>query len=824
MKKILLLIDGSSLAYRSYFAFKDNPLITSKGKPTSAVFGFARSLKKVLEELKVDYAAVCFDLPEPTFRKKKFAEYKAQRKKMPDELSSQLPCIKELCQATGFHVLSKSGYEADDVIATLVEKTRGKDIDTVVFTMDKDLMQLVSKSVTILNMHGKGKEWIDPEKVEEKFGIPPDKLGDYLAIRGDSSDNIPGLKGVGKKTAAQLLKNFISLEDIFLNLNSIKNSKIQKKLEGKKEEALKWRKLIKLKKDVPLDLDLPDLNYKGIDKNHLKKILKELEFYSLIEEWLEKEKGTLDYNIVNSIEERGKTLCILQRKGKIYLSSGKSLMIAEVDEAIPQLGKFEGGSLVLEDAKKVAHILGRYPEGEVLDLAIMHYLLYPNRKKHTLDRILLEQGMTPANEESATVLMKKAAKNSCKALKDNNLWKLYKEIEQPLIPVLFRMEKNGILFDTELLKRLRISINAEIEEVKQDIYKLAGVEFNLRSPKQLSKILFERLGLPVIKTTTTGFSTDVEVLNVLWDKHPIISEILNFRELDKLKNSYLNPLIESVDKKTNRIHPEFQQTVASTGRITTINPNLQTLPIRTERGRRIRKAVISPPDHLILSCDYSQIELRILAHLSGDEKLLEDFEEGLDIHTSTACRIFGLESGEITPEKRRRAKAINFGIVYGISPYGLSKQLGIPPDEANKIIERYYNNHPGVEGWQKETIDNAIDSGFVTTIFGRKRWIPELNSPRQKEYGKRITINTPIQGSAADIIKKAMIKTQSELEKRKLKTKMILQIHDELLFEVPEEEKEEITDLVVPIMESAGNLLLPLKVDYNFGRNWDEAH
>lgn len=826
MEKLLLLIDGSSLAYRSYYAFINNPLKTSKGKPTSAIFGFARSIKKISEELNPDYAAVCFDLPAPTFREEKFADYKANRKETPEDLVSQLPYINKLCESTGFPVISQEGYEADDIIATFVEKAKKENLKTVIFTLDKDLMQLVSDKVKVLSMHRSDEKWYDRNRVKEKFGIPPEGINDFLALKGDSSDNIPGIKGIGKKTAAKLLNKFGSLENIFSNINQIKSSGLRKKLEGKKEEAKRWKELIKLEKEVPIHKKISDIKYKGIDNENLKKLLNSLEFYSLREEWLEEEENTQDCNMVDSIEvEEGKIISIYYKEKEFFISSGESVETSKEEKIESCLMRLKRNPLILEDAKKFAHRIGFYPENEIFDCSIMHYLLYPNRKNHSLERIFLEKGVSARKPEKIAVLMQKTCEKLKSELEKNELFEIYREIEEPLIPVLFEIENEGLLFDKGLLLDFQASLEQRLKNIEEEVHQLADSKFNLRSPKQLSKVLFVELGLPTVKKTKTGYSTDFEVLKTLYDKHPIIPKLIDFRELDKLNSAYIGPLIDCIEEKSGRIYPEFQQTVAATGRLTTTEPNLQTLPIRSEEGRKIRKAVIAPENYLILSCDYSQIELRILASISKDEKLIKDFEEGLDIHSQTASRIFGIDPEDISPEMRRKAKAVNFGIIYGISPYGLSKQLEITNSEASSIIEKYYTNHPGVEKWQKETIEEAINTGFVKTIHGRKRLIPELKSSRQMEYGKRIAINTPIQGSAADIIKKAMIEIHKRIKEKGLKTKMILQIHDELLFEIPYEEKKEAKDIIIPAMENAGkSVKIPLKVDYSFGENWDEAH
>jgi DNA polymerase-1 len=826
MKKLLLLIDGSSLAYRSYYAFIKNPLKTSKGEPTSAIFGFARSLKKLSEELNPDYAAICFDLPGPTFREENFSDYKAKRKETPEELVTQLPHIKNLCESAGFSVMSKEGYEADDIIATLAGEAEQQNLETVIFTLDKDLMQLVSENVKILNMHKSGVEWYDRAKVEEKLGVPPEKINDFLALTGDSSDNIPGIEGIGKKTAAALLKKFNSLENIFSNVNQIKNTSVRNKLIGKEKEAQRWKGLTRLEKDVPIEEELTNLEYRGVNSKNLKNLLKHFELYSLIEEWIGKEEESQNFNKVNSIEAKeGQSICIYQDEDKAFISVGNDVEVIEKDRLRLRLNDFQRNSIVLEDAKKFAHLVGFYPKNKVFDLSIMHYLLYPNRKNHSLQRILLEQGISSGEPESLSVSMKIAYEKLLDELNKNDLSKVYNEIEEPLISVLYDIENIGLLINKDLLIGLKDSIEKELEEIEVEIYKFAGSEFNLRSPKQLGEVLFLKLKLPPVKKTKTGFSTDFEVLKALSQKHPIVPELIKFRELDKLLAAYVVPLISCVDEESGRIHHEFQQSVAATGRLTTTSPNLQTLPIRTEKGRKIRESVIAPQYHEILSCDYSQIELRILAYISNDEKLIDDFKNHLDIHLQTACRIFGIASEDVDSEMRRKAKAVNFGIIYGISPFGLSKQLEVTNTEAGNIIERYYDNHPGVEEWQKETIENAMNSGFVKTIYGRKRIIPELKSKQQIEYGKRIAINTPIQGSAADIIKKAMISINRGLKNKMLKTKMILQIHDELLFEVPLIEKQEAIDLILPAMENAGELAkIPLKVDYAFGKNWNEAH
>lgn len=823
MNNLLLLVDGSSLAYRSFYAFINNPLSTSRGEPTSAVFGYTRSIKKVLDELSPDYAAVSFDLEAPTFRKKEYEDYKAQRKKMPDELKEQIPHIVRVSEAAGLHVVSKEGYEADDVIATLVSMAEDRDMKVIIFTMDKDLMQLCNENVEVLNMRSSGEEFMDREKVEKKFGIPPEKIPDYLALKGDQSDNIPGIRGIGKKTAARLISDYGSMENIFSSIGGIKSKSIREKLEGKREEAFKWKRFIELRRDISLSRDIEDLKYTGIEKSELKEIFDELELYSLMEEWLDG-NNDIDYKEVTIFKVKpDETYVIYPDSGKFGISDGDKLMEAGLEGTLKFLSEAKNNRLIVDDAKALAHLLGEFPEAEIFDLSIVHYLLNPNSRNHSPDRILLEKGFSGVDEKEKAVIIHKVAEKLEEDLKKENLMSVYREIEEPIIEILYSMENRGIMFDSELIKNLRSSIHKECEKIRKKIYNLAGEEFNLRSPKQMGEILFEKLGLPVVKRTKTGYSTDAEVLGKLLGEDPIIEEIMKYRELDKLFTSYIEPLIDSINSETGRIHASFQQTAAATGRITVTEPNLQTLPVRSDKGRRIRQSVIAPADFLILSCDYSQIELRILAHLSGDEMMLQSFEENEDIHTATAARIFGMDSSSVTNSERRKAKAVNFGIIYGISPYGLSSQLSISTEESSRIIDNYYSKHPGVEKWQKNIIEEAQEKGYVETICKRKRKVPELKNPGQSNYGKRIAMNTPIQGSAADIIKKAMIEIFRYTGDNP-DVHMILQVHDELLFEVRESKKDKIIDKIIPLMEEVVELKVPLKVDYKFAENWEKAH
>jgi len=823
MKETLLLIDGSSLAYRSFYAFSNRPLRNSKGMNTSAVYGFVKSLNMVVGEVNPDLIGIAFDLARPTFRHEIFREYKAKRKKMPDELSPQIPIIHDVVEAMGYRILEEEGLEADDIIYTLAEEGEKRGYSVIIFTFDKDLMQVVSENVRILNMRTKGVEWYDPDTVREKYGVPPEKIPDLLALAGDVSDNIPGIPGVGIKTAAKLIKRYGSLLDMVEHPEIIKEENIRNYIMRSRELVLSSYSLVKLERqEVPFTLD--DLRPTEPDMDNLIKIYRELEFFSLL-----REMGVGESVSVKSGEVRGDVLSVVISEGEkpvFVISDGEfTQVVFDKGEMIDRINKFR--EIITSDIKELAHAIGFYPENKIYDLGIMDYLIHPNQRGHSLDKLvqrdfgLLLDKKSPDYFKTLSIYAFKEREILLERIRESGMLKLLEEIEMPLSKVLYRMEKAGILFDIKFLRELSEYITEKLGEISERIYEIAGERFNLRSPKQLSRILFEKLGLPAGKKRKTHYSTDAETLSKLAGEYEIAGLLLKYRELEKLRSSYTDALPLMVNPETGRIHCKFNQTVAATGRLSASEPNLQTIPIRGELGREIRKAVIAEHGFKILSCDYSQIELRILAHFTGDKRLRQAFIEGRDVHAETAAIIFGVPQSDVTGEMRRVAKVVNFGLMYGMSPYGLSKELNISQAEAQAFIDSYFAEFSGVKEWVESITDFAKQNGYVETLFGRRRAVPELLVKGTEEYGRRVAINTPIQGTAADIIKKAMIEIDKLLKDRK--TRMILQIHDELLFEIAEGE-EGLMDEIKHIMEHVVELDVPLVVDANIGKNWAEAH
>ena len=823
MKETLLLIDGSSLAYRSFYAFSNRPLRNSKGMNTSAVYGFVKSLNMVVGEVNPDLIGIAFDLARPTFRHEIFREYKAKRKKMPDELSPQIPIIHDVVEAMGYRILEEEGLEADDIIYTLAEEGEKRGYSVIIFTFDKDLMQVVSENVRILNMRTKGVEWYDPDTVREKYGVPPEKIPDLLALAGDVSDNIPGIPGVGIKTAAKLIKRYGSLLDMVEHPEIIKEENIRNYIMRSRELVLSSYSLVKLERqEIPFTLE--DLRPTEPDMDNLIKIYRELEFFSLL-----REMGVGESVSVKSGEVRGDVLSVVISEGEkpvFVISDGEfTQVVFDKGEMIDRINKFR--EIITSDIKELAHAIGFYPENKIYDLGIMDYLIHPNQRGHSLDKLvqrdfgLLLDKKSPDYFKTLSIYAFKEREILLERIRESGMLKLLEEIEMPLSKVLYRMEKTGILFDIKFLRELSEYITKKLGEISERIYEIAGERFNLRSPKQLSRILFEKLGLPAGKKRKTHYSTDAETLSKLAGEYEIAGLLLKYRELEKLRSSYTDALPLMVNPETGRIHCKFNQTVAATGRLSASEPNLQTIPIRGELGREIRKAVIAEHGFKILSCDYSQIELRILAHFTGDKRLRQAFIEGRDVHAETAAIIFGVPQSDVTGEMRRVAKVVNFGLMYGMSPYGLSKELNISQTEAQAFIDSYFAEFSGVKEWVESITDFAKQNGYVETLFGRRRAVPELLVKGTEEYGRRVAINTPIQGTAADIIKKAMIEIDKLLKDRK--TRMILQIHDELLFEIAEGEEGLMED-IKNIMEHVVELDVPLVVDANIGKNWAEAH
>jgi DNA polymerase-1 len=911
-KKKLYLIDGSALAYRSYFAFIRNPLYNSKGENTSAVFGFARFLLKILDEENPDYWAVVFDPPGPTFRHKQFKEYKATRQKMPVDMRDQIPRIHQVVEAMNIPMLEVSGYEADDVIGTLAKRAQKQGLEVYMVTGDKDFMQLIAPGIKMYNPKraGEDAEVLDETRVQEKVGLPPTKIVDYFGLVGDTSDNIPGVPGVGEKTAVKLIQEFGTLEEVLNNAEKIGRANVRENLQTHKENALLSKKLVIIDTEVPVGIDLEMLKRKPLNNERIFVLFKDLEFSSLLDRFTtQKESQQAFYRVINTKEKlldlsetlkksddfvidlettdknpmRAEIVGIafsVKSKEAYYVpveiekcaSAHKSAKQVEREMFLRVEGDLFGSVSVskllkpiLEDAKitKCGHnikydmvVLSRYGielVGLEFDTMVASYLINPTLRQHNLDALALEHlnyvkiptsdliGKGKKQLSMSEVSVDKVAQYACEdadityrlrkifepQLKNSELYDLFKQVEIPLIHVLMDMEKTGIALDLEFLAEMSHKMEKQLEQLISSIYEMAGEEFNINSTQQLGRILFEKLQLPKLKRTKTGYSTDVNVLQELAKFHDLPKTLIEYRELTKLKSTYVDALPKLVNPETGRVHTSYNQTVAATGRLSSSDPNLQNIPIRTEIGREIRRAFVpADSEHVILAADYSQIELRIMAHLSKDPVLLEAFKQDEDIHTKTASLVFGVAPDEVTPEHRRKAKEINFGIMYGMGVYGLASRLDISREEAQQFITDYFIQYPKVNDFIIKTITEARQKGYVTTLLNRRRYLPDINSENRgrREFAERTAINTPIQGTAADLIKVAMIKIWHKLKAKKLQSKMIMQVHDELVFEVPKSEVEDVKELVRQEMEGAIELVVPIKVDVGVGPNWLEAY
>ncbi len=862
----LILVDGTAMTYRSYFAFIRNPLRNSKGENTSAIFGVANSLLKILREQEFTHIAVCFDTPLPTFRHKIFPEYKATREKMPDELKGQIEDVKELIEAMGILVIEEEGVEADDVIGTLAEFALSSRYSVTVISWDKDFFQLLIKEGIDIIRPGRGKiaeELITPDVIKKKLDIDPSQMTDYLALIGDTSDNVPGVPGVGPKSATKLLKEFGNIENIIEYKEKIKSKKIASAIDEVQVNLSK--KLVTIKKDLKIDVALNSLLYMGKKKEKLRELFSKFEFTSLlgmVEDESESEVNLKEVKVAEMLEitmgiKRLAAIefCDVGASSFISLASSDNIWVAEVigGETYEIIHPFFNKKKTLKistDIKSLLHLIKAEDTvigKDFFDLSIASYLLDPSRGSHTLDFISLRYGNKFLKKKQDLIKEFKKKKIGGEKIKnelaryvqtdiylytklktrleDEGMEELFYNIEMPLLSVLARMEKSGILLEKGFFNNLSEEYEKNICDVEKNIYDIAGETFNVRSTKQLQQVLFEKLKLNPPRRIKTGFSTDSETLLILSSKHELPKEILKYRELYKLKSTYIDTLPKLADKN-GRVHTTFVQTTTATGRLASRNPNLQNIPARGELGREIRKGFISPPGKKLLSCDYSQIELRILAHISDDANLKDAFFNDIDIHTKTASGIFRIAEENITREMRRRAKIINFGIIYGMSPYGLGQELGILPEEGMVIINSYFDTYPEVKEWIDRVSEETEQKGFAETLLGRRRMVPELKSKsfNTREFGKRIAMNTPIQGSAADIIKLAMLRLDERLRKESIGAKMLLQIHDELLFEIEEGCIEEAKDIIVNEMENAHPLSVPLKVEVGIGDNWFEAH
>jgi len=883
-RKKFILVDGQGLLYRAFYALPQ--LTTTYGQVVNAVYGFTMILIRLLEEEKPEYMVITFDTPAPTFRHKEFKEYKAQRKKMPDELISQIPLIKKIINNYNIAICSKEGYEADDVIGTLAKEAEKRNCNTTIVTGDKDAFQLISPHTKIMTtIKGVTEVKIyDEEGIKRKYGVDPEKIVDILALKGDVSDNIPGVPGIGEKTAVALIKEFGSVENILNNTDEISKKSLREQIK-KYEDQIKMSKMLAtIVKEVPIKYDFDSFKVKLPNYEELWKIFKKLEFKNLLKKVAPKinhEKIKLKFDLIDTEEKLGElTNKIIKRK---YLSF---YLVTSSDNAVSS--NILGIALSLKDNEnyyiplfalnlienskclslelvlnklhpcfenqgiiKICHnlkfnfiVLCRHKveiEGNNFDTMIAAYLLNPSSENYNLRNLFWEYLKYLKNNENIEGKQKtimsiedacEKAQNILKLkdileekMKEKNLFSLFKKIEMPLVKILGEMEINGIKVNIDFLKEMSHQVDTRLGELKKTIYNLSGTGFNINSPKQLSVILFERLRLPVIKKTKTGYSTNADVLNALAPQHKVVSFIMEYRELDKLKNTYIDKLPFLVNSKTKRIHTSFHQTVTSTGRLSSSEPNLQNIPIRTEMGREIRKAFIAEEGLVLLSVDYSQIELRILAHLSRDESLLNAFKNDEDIHAHTASGIFNLDQNIISEQMRRMAKVINFGIIYGMSSYGLARNLGVGREEAEKYINNYFFRYQGVKKYIEREKEEARKKGYVLTLLNRRRYLEGINSKDKniREFNERIAINAPIQGSAADLIKLAMIKIDESFKNERFKTRLLLQIHDELIFEVYQPELEKVKSIIKEIMEHSLEISVPIKVNLKTGNNWAEV-
>jgi DNA polymerase-1 len=860
MSERFFILDGPGFLFRAYHALPF--LSTSRGVPSHAVFGMSTMLWKVLREDSPDYFAVAWDPPGPTFREEKFAAYKETRSPTPSDLRSQIPYVKTLFEALHLPVLEVPGFEADDVLGTVVERTRDLPIELVLVTSDKDMLQLVSPRVRVFSTTGRGGDRVvfDEAAVKAKWGVEPAQIPDILALMGDSIDNIPGVPGVGEKTAVKLIGQFGGVERLYENL-SLVPGKLRETLAANRKQALLSRELATVSTRVPIEVDLEAFRRRDPDWNRLRALWTEMEFYTLLRQLpapaaaavasgvdtttLADGAALADYVgrvppgepiAIESVVDGGPPAPTISVVGLYHpavgaatfacAGPGASGSAAECGRALATA--LAGRTLIGHDAKPLVEWweAGEYPgRPAVEDTAVVAYLLNPARTNYKLEEVCAEllgegPGVAPPGTRGKWVwdLWAKAPG----ALAEVGLTSLYQDVERPLIEVLSAMERHGILVDHVRLAEFSRELEVHIDRTTREIYGLAGEEFNIGSPKQLAYILFEKLKLPPVKRTKTGYSTDADVLEQLALGHELPARIIEHRTLTKLKSTYADALPTLVNPVTGRIHTSFNQLVAATGRLSSSAPNLQNIPVRTELGRRIRAAFVPEKGWRFLAADYSQIELRILAHVSGEESLLEAFRRGEDIHARTASEVFGVALDAVTPEQRDIAKTTNFSVIYGVTAFGLSRGLDISTRQAQEFLDRFFARHPKVKAYLSRTVAEGRERGFVATLLGRRRYLPELRSgnPNLRGFGERMATNAPIQGTAADLVKIAMVRMAGELESHRLRTRMLLQVHDELLFEVPADEVERLQALATQVMESAITLEVPLKVDVKVGDDW----
>ena len=858
MKKIVL-VDGNNLLFRSYYAtaYSGNIMRNKDGFPTNGIYGFVNMINKIIAEEKPEYMMVAFDIGK-TFRHEKYADYKGGRNATPEDLKIQFPVAKKILTAMGIKYLECDGYEADDIIGTIsMWCEKDDDYEALIVSSDKDLLQLISDETTVKLLKTKDYIWMDKKTFIDTYGFDPIHMIDLKALMGDSSDNIPGVKGIGEKGAIKLVSEYKTLDNIYDNINNIKGATQTKLIEGH-ESAYYSKDLVTIYREVPLDITFNDLVYKKEHTDELINIYNDLGFYSLLKkESITKENSNkeLKVNIINSLEEIN-NISINKPLG-IYLELdnsnyhhaniiGVSLYNEEVSAYIPyevlkqQPSFLTSGIKYTYDYKRLLVSFNKYNldiKDITFDTMIASYLLnytikddiatLANDLSYDIEFYNKKKELTDIEFARNSILRAKFIYESYpeldKKLKEEEVYDLYSNIEYPLIKVLAKMEIEGIRVDAKILEDMKKEISTKIEEVEKDIYTLAGEEFNIASPKQLGEILFDKLKLPYAKKNKTGYVTDANVLGRLTN-YEIVAKILEYRMLTKLYSTYLEGILNSISSD-GKIHTIYTQALTRTGRLSSIEPNLQNIPARNEYGRLIRKAFVPEENSIILSSDYSQIELRVFAHLSNVKELVEAFNNNLDIHTKTAMDIFNVDMNDITPLMRRQAKAVNFGILYGISSYGLSEDLKISPSEAKKFMDKYFETYPGIKDYMQKLIDDAYLKGYSITLMNRRRNIEELKNTNHniKSMGERMALNTPIQGTSADILKKAMIEIDNIFTKENIKSKMLLQVHDELIFNVYNDEIDKVKEIVKDTMENTYKLSVPLKVSINTGNNWYEA-
>jgi len=868
--KRLLLIDGSNLMFRAYYAtaYSGNLMQNSKGEYTNAVYALTNMLNRIREE-NFTHVLVAFDKGKATFRHKAYEEYKAKRKPMPDEFKSQLSLVKEVPEKLGMAVHESEEIEADDIIGSLAKQYYDAFDAIEIISNDRDLYQLLNHKVT-MRIAKRGidiDETYTQKNLEKDFGLTPAQIPDLKGLMGDSSDNIPGIPGVGEKTALRLLHEYGSIETILKNLNELKG-KLKDRIADNADDALKWRDLAKVKTDADIGLDLDDIAYEGPDEDELKRFYERMEFHSLLKRLAgakENDKKK-EAEIIRDKEKipavlRGHVYIVLEAFGEnhhhaerlgfgIESDAGHYFIPYDVFLASQDMQEFLADDACKKttfDLKRMLVLLGRDGitlRGVTFDLLLAVYCLNPSFASEDFRVVSARFGedsvpyreevygkgaksAVPDEERYASYAVKKASllaeleQEVGGELEKRKQMSLFQDIEMPLAPILARMEERGVRVDLKALQEIEGELDEELDAVTSEIHQLAGTSFNIASPRQLAEVLFERLGLPVLRKTKTGPSTSIDVLKKLEDRHPIIKKIMRHRTLNKLKTAYVKSLFEAA--KDGRIHTIYKQALTQTGRLSSIEPNLQTIPIRTETGRKLRRVFTADEGCVLLTADYSQIELRLLAHMAEEKELIRAFEKGEDIHTHTGREILGKK--DLSADERRLAKAVNFGIIYGQSPYGLSEELSISVAAARRFIERYYERFPGIKAFMDQVVEQAETEGFVETLYGRRRYIPEMRSKihAQRELGKRTAMNAPLQGSAADIIKIAMIRVDKALADKNLQSRLVLQIHDELVLNVKKEEEDTVKELVKEKMEGAADLLVPLTTDVACGGNLDEA-